>query len=84
MDRLLREHLEATYFAEYQVLRDELVDILVDDDLAFRPEGQRSASANSVARSAISSTPTSKRFARSGRISTGATPIRGWSTASRR
>jgi uncharacterized damage-inducible protein DinB len=29
--------MEATYFAEYQVLRNELVDILVDDDLAYRP-----------------------------------------------
>jgi hypothetical protein len=37
MDRLLRAHLDATYFAEYQVLRNELVDILVDGDLAYRP-----------------------------------------------
>jgi len=37
MDRLLREHLEATYFAEYQVLRDELMELLTDDDLSYRP-----------------------------------------------
>jgi hypothetical protein len=37
MDRLLREHLEKTYFAEYQVLRDELMDRLTDDDLSYRP-----------------------------------------------
>jgi DinB family protein len=33
----LRDHLAATYFAEYQSLRNELVDILRDDDLSFRP-----------------------------------------------
>jgi DinB family protein len=37
MNTLIRDHLAATYFAEYQVLRSELVDILRDDDLAFRP-----------------------------------------------
>lgn len=37
MDRLLREHLEATYFAEYQALRAELMELLTDDDLAYRP-----------------------------------------------
>jgi uncharacterized damage-inducible protein DinB len=37
MDRLLREHLEMTYFAEYQVLRDELMELLTDDDLSYRP-----------------------------------------------
>ena len=37
MDRLLRAHLEATYFAEYQVLRDELMELLTDDDLSYRP-----------------------------------------------
>jgi hypothetical protein len=37
MDGLLREHLEMTYFAEYQVLRDELMELLTDDDLSYRP-----------------------------------------------
>ena len=37
MNTLIRDHLAATFFAEYQVLRNELVDILRDDDLAFRP-----------------------------------------------
>jgi len=37
MDRLLREHLEMTYFAEYQVLRNELMELLTDDDLSYRP-----------------------------------------------
>ena len=37
MDRLLRQHLEATYFAEYQVLRNELMELLTDDDLSYRP-----------------------------------------------
>ena len=37
MNTLIRDHLAATYFAEYQVLRNELVDMLRDDDLAFRP-----------------------------------------------
>jgi DinB family protein len=37
MDRLLREHLDMTYFAEYQVLRDELMELLTDDDLSYRP-----------------------------------------------
>ena len=37
MDRLLREHLEATYFAEYQVLRNELLEVLTDNDLSYRP-----------------------------------------------
>src|SRR5262245_15662830 len=39
MNSLIREHLAATYFKEYQVLRDELLEILSDDDLAFRPGG---------------------------------------------
>jgi hypothetical protein len=34
---LVREHLPATYFAEYQLLRTELVAVLADEDLAFRP-----------------------------------------------
>ena len=37
MDSLLRDHLAATYFAEYQILRSELVKVLADEDLAFRP-----------------------------------------------
>jgi len=37
MDRLLREHLEMTFFAEYQGLRDELMELLTDDDLSYRP-----------------------------------------------
>jgi len=39
MNLILREHLARTYFAEYQVLRNELVGVLSDDDLAFRPGG---------------------------------------------
>jgi hypothetical protein len=39
MNVLIREHLEATYFAEYQLLRKELTDVLTDEDLAFRPGG---------------------------------------------
>jgi hypothetical protein len=34
---VLRDHLAATYFAEYQLLRRELMDVLTDEDLAFRP-----------------------------------------------
>jgi hypothetical protein len=37
MNTLIRDHLAATYFEEYQVLRNELVGVLNDDDLAFRP-----------------------------------------------
>jgi hypothetical protein len=37
MNARLRDHLAATYFAEYQLRRDELVELLRDDDLAFRP-----------------------------------------------
>ena len=37
MNVLVRDHLAATYFAEYQLLRSELTDVLRDDDLAFRP-----------------------------------------------
>jgi hypothetical protein len=39
MNVTLRDHLASTYFAEYQLLRSELVDVLSDDDLAFRPGG---------------------------------------------
>lgn len=37
MNVILRDHLAATYFAEYQGLRTELIDVLRDEDLAFRP-----------------------------------------------
>lgn len=37
MNSLVRDHLPATYFAEYQVLRNQLMELLTDDDLAFRP-----------------------------------------------
>jgi hypothetical protein len=37
MDPSLGDHLESTYFAEYQLLRRELTDVLGDEDLAFRP-----------------------------------------------
>ena len=39
MNSLVRDHLPATYFAEYQLLRNELMDALTDDDLLFRPGG---------------------------------------------
>ena len=34
MNEVLRDHLEATYFPEYQGLRDQLMAILTDEDLA--------------------------------------------------
>jgi uncharacterized damage-inducible protein DinB len=34
MNALLSEHLRATFFAEYQALREQLLNILTDDDLA--------------------------------------------------
>jgi len=37
LNSLIRDHLQATYFAEYQVLRNELTEILTDDDLGLRP-----------------------------------------------
>ena len=37
MNVVIRDHLGATYFAEYQLLRSELTDVLEDEDLAFRP-----------------------------------------------
>ena len=33
----MRDHLAATYFDEYQLLRNELLDMLSDGDLGFRP-----------------------------------------------
>jgi hypothetical protein len=37
MNSLVRDHLPATYFAEYQLLRNELMELLTDEDLACRP-----------------------------------------------
>jgi hypothetical protein len=37
MNSLIRDHLTATYFADYQQLRGQLMELLRDDDLAFRP-----------------------------------------------
>ena len=37
MNSLVRDHLPATYFAEYQSLRNQLMELVTDDDLAFRP-----------------------------------------------
>lgn len=37
MNPLIRDHLAATFFEAYQVPRTELVAVLSDDDLAFRP-----------------------------------------------
>ena len=39
MNSIVRDHLPATYFAEYQLLRNQLMDLLADEDLAFRPGG---------------------------------------------
>jgi hypothetical protein len=40
MNSIVRLHLPATFFSEYQALRDELVAILIDDDLGFRVGGR--------------------------------------------
>ena len=37
MNSLVRDHLPATYFAQYQERRTELMALLTDDDLTFRP-----------------------------------------------
>jgi len=37
MNSLMRGHLAATYFAEYQLLRSQLTELLTDEDLAFQP-----------------------------------------------
>jgi hypothetical protein len=37
MNSLVRDYVPATYFAEYQLLRKELTDLLEDEDLGFRP-----------------------------------------------
>ena len=39
MNETLKAHLSSTYFAEYQELRDELVDLLDDADLSRRVGG---------------------------------------------
>ena len=39
MNSLVRDHLSATYFAEYQLRRTELLERLSDTDLLFRPGG---------------------------------------------
>ena len=39
MNSLVRDHLATTWFAEYQDLRTQLMGVLGDDDLAFRPGG---------------------------------------------
>ncbi len=39
MNSIVRVHMPATYFSEYQALRDELLAILTDDDLGFRLGG---------------------------------------------
>jgi len=39
MNSLVREHLPATSFAEYQSRRPQLTDVLSDQDLRFRPTG---------------------------------------------
>lgn len=39
MNSLVAVHMPATYFSEYQALRDELMAILSDDDLRFRVGG---------------------------------------------
>jgi uncharacterized damage-inducible protein DinB len=36
MNSTLRQHLATTFFAEYQGLRDELLDLLTDEDLDYR------------------------------------------------
>jgi DinB superfamily len=37
MNSLVRDHLPATFFADYQLLRNQLMELLSDDDLGFRP-----------------------------------------------
>ena len=37
MNSLVRDHLAATWFAQYQDLRTQLMGVLGNDDLAFRP-----------------------------------------------
>lgn len=49
MNSIVRVHMPATYFSEYQALRDELMAILTDDDLGFRAGG-RSATLGELCR----------------------------------
>lgn len=42
MNSLAREHIPRTFFVEYQALRDQLMEMLTDDDLGFRIEGNQS------------------------------------------
>jgi len=49
MNSLVRVHLPATYFSEYQLLRNELTELLADGDLAFRP-GRGAASLGELCR----------------------------------
>lgn len=39
MNAIIREHLRATFFREYQGLRDQLLELLTDDDLGYRVGG---------------------------------------------
>jgi hypothetical protein len=49
MNSLVRVHLPATYFKEYQALRGELLEVLTDIDLAYRVGGS-SASLGALCR----------------------------------
>ena len=39
MNSIVQRHLPATFFREYQRLRDELMEFLTDEDLGYRVEG---------------------------------------------
>src|SRR5262245_56817609 len=39
MSSLIRDHMQTTWFAEYQALRPQVMGVLTDEDLAFRPGG---------------------------------------------
>jgi hypothetical protein len=41
MNSLLRVHVPATFFVDYQALRDELMAILTDDDLGVSGRGRK-------------------------------------------
>lgn len=49
MNSIVREYLAATFFDEYQALRDQLMEILTDDDLGYRV-GPTSASLGALCR----------------------------------
>jgi hypothetical protein len=36
----VREHIPTTFFREYQALRDQLMEILTDDDLGYHVDGE--------------------------------------------